>query len=206
MENKKTITERTESLTESDFSTSVPGLGDFHLRHLQMPDDIPLIHDWVTREYAKYWGMQESSIEEVEAAYMKILKHSRVFIGVYDNKPVFLLECYRAMEDQVGRYYDVQPGDYGMHILVAPADQPISKFTRHVFSVVMEFMFSDERVKRIVVEPDVRNEKIHILNKRAGFEYQQIIELPNKTAYLGFCTREQYESNNTDKSSNENIH
>lgn len=68
-------------------------------------------------------------------------------------------------------------------------------------------MFSDARVSRIVVEPDVRNEKIHILNKRAGFEYQQIIDLPNKTAYLGFCTREQYESNNNNKkSSNENIH
>lgn len=138
MENKQTITERTESLSEFIFNKHVPGLGDFHLRHLHMPDDIPLIHGWVTREYAKYWGMQGSSIEEVEAAYIKILEHSRVFLGIYDGKPVFLLECYRAMEDQVGKFYDVQPGDYGMHILVAPPNQPISNFTWHVFTVLME--------------------------------------------------------------------
>jgi Acetyltransferase (GNAT) domain len=206
MEHKKTITESAESLIESVFFTTVPGLGDFYLRHLQMPADIPLIHSWVTREYAKYWGMLESSVEEVEAAYMKILTHSQVFMGVYDNKTAFLLERYRAMEDQVGKYYDVQPGDYGMHILVAPADQPISNFTWHVFTVVMDFMFSDARVRRIVVEPDIRNEKIHALNRRAGFEYQQIIELPNKTAYLAVCTREQYESHNKGKSSNENFY
>jgi siderophore synthetase component len=173
-----------------EFFKCIPGSGDYYLRHLQMPEDIPLIHDWVTREYAKYWGMQGSSIEEVEAAYVKILKHAQVFMGFYNDKPAFLLERYRAMEDQVGKYYDVQPGDYGMHILVAPVDQRIPNFTWHVFTVIMDFIFSDARVERIVVEPDVRNEKIHILNKRAGFEYQQVIELPNKTAYLGVCTRE----------------
>jgi len=179
-------------LKEPLFLKHVPCLGDIHLRHLRMPADIPLIHDWVTREYAKYWGMQGSSIKEVEVAYVKILEHSQVFIGFHNDKPAFLLERYRAREDQVGKYYDVQPGDYGMHILVAPADQRIPNFTWHIFTAIMDYIFSDARVERIVVEPDIRNEKIHILNKRAGFEYQKIIELPNKNAYLGFCTREQY--------------
>jgi hypothetical protein len=194
----------------SEFLKPVSGLGDFRLRHLQMPEEIPLIHDWVTREYAKYWGMQGKSMEEVEAAYVKILEHSQVFMGFHNDKPAFLLERYWAMEDQVGKYYDVQLGDYGMHILVAPADQRIPNFTWHVFTVIMEFMFSDARVKRIVVEPDVKNEKIHILNKRAGFEYQQIIELPNKRAYLGFCTRERYHATdnkqNKENSSNETFY
>jgi putrescine N-hydroxylase len=187
--------EKEEIIEPIDFVKQIPGLGDFHLRSLQVPGDIPLIHDWVTRDYAKYWGMQGKSIKEVEAAYVKILEHSQVLMGFHNNKAAFLLERYWPMEDEVGKYYDVQPGDHGMHILVAPADQPISNFTWQVFTVIIDFIFSDERVKRIVVEPDVRNEKIHILNKRAGFEYQKIIELPNKRAYLGFCTREQYLAN-----------
>jgi siderophore synthetase component/RimJ/RimL family protein N-acetyltransferase len=174
------------------FFKYVPGMGRFYLRPLRMPEDIPVIHDWVNREYAKFWGMQNSSIDDVEAAYLKISVHSKVFLGIYCDRPTFLLECYRAIEDVVGEHYDAQPGDYGMHILVAPVDRPISNFTWHVFTVVMDFMFSDVKVDRIVVEPDVRNDKIHILNKRAGFEYQKTIELPNKTAYLAFCAREQY--------------
>lgn len=175
-----------------DFFKYVPGLGGLSLRPLRMPEEIPVIHDWVKRDYAKFWGMQHSSIEELEAAYLKISVHSQVLLGFYRDRPAFLLERYRAIEDLVGKYYDAQPGDYGMHILMAPTDRPISNFTWHVFTAVMDFMFSDARVERIVVEPDVQNEKIHTLNKRAGFAYQKTIELPDKTAYLAFCTREQY--------------
>ena len=30
-------------------------------------------------------------------------------------------------------------------------------------------LFSDHRIQRVVVEPDVRNEKVHKLNRKAGF-------------------------------------
>jgi siderophore synthetase component len=183
-----------DSAGPASFHQSIPELGEFYLRPLQLPDDIPFVHDWVTREYAKYWGMQGHSVAEVEAAYVKICAHSKVLIGFYQDRPTFLLECYRALDDQVGKYYEAQPGDYGMHILVAPADRPIPNFTSHVFTVIMNFIFSDPNVDRIVVEPDIRNDKIHVLNKRAGFEYRKIIELPNKTACLAFCTRARHEA------------
>lgn len=56
----------------------------------------------------------------------------------------------------------------------------------------MDFLFSHPDINRIVVEPDVRNDRIHRLNKRAGFVYERKVELPEKTAWLAFCTREQY--------------
>ncbi|HKX30398.1 MAG TPA: GNAT family N-acetyltransferase [Blastocatellia bacterium] len=174
------------------FSKYIPELGEFNLRPLRISEDLPTIHDWVNREYARYWGMVGHSREAVQSAYEKILTQAQVFIGFYRDQPAFLLECYWALEDQVGKYYEAQPGDYGMHILVAPTNHPLSDFTWHVFTVILDFMFSDSAVDRIVVEPDVRNEKIHVLNRRAGFEYQKVIELPNKTAYLAFCTRKQY--------------
>lgn len=176
------------------FEKRVPGLGTLALRPFQTPDDVPLVHTWVTREYAKYWGMQNRSIAEVEAAYDDILRtpRTRVLIGLHDEEPAFLVECYSPMEDPVGECYEARPGDRGMHILVAPAERRIPDFTWCVFTAVMDFLFSDETAERIVVEPDVRNEKIHRLNLRAGFQYQELIQLPAKTAYLAFCTREQY--------------
>ncbi|WP_428264830.1 GNAT family N-acetyltransferase [Haliangium sp.] len=176
------------------FRKSVPNVGEFTVRALRLPEDVPLVHDWVSRDYAHYWGMQNESMQEVEDAYREILRPpgSKVFIGQHDGAPAFLLEWYRASEDPIGRYYDVRPGDHGMHLLVAPAERAIPGFTWQVFQAVLEFMFGDDSVERIVVEPDVRNDKIHRLNRRAGFEYQQILQLSKKTAYLAFCTRERY--------------
>jgi siderophore synthetase component len=167
-------------------------LGDFWLRPLRIEEDAALIHDWVNRDYAKYWGMLGHSREQVASAYAEICRHSEVFLGFHKDKPAFLTECYPPATDPVGRHYAVQPGDRGMHILVAPAERPIPNFTWTVFTVVMDFLFSDPAVDRVVVEPDARNDKIHLLNRRAGFEYQKLIQLPNKTAFLAFCTREKY--------------
>lgn len=176
------------------FKKHVPKLGTLALRPLRIPEDIPLVHSWVTREHAKYWGMQNRSVEEVETGYKEISRvpQTRVFIGSHDEEPTFLVECYSPMEDPVGACYEARPGDRGMHILVAPAKRRISEFTWYAFTTVMDFLFSDETAERIVVEPDVRNEKIHRLNIRAGFAYQDLIRLPTKTAYLAFCTRKQY--------------
>jgi hypothetical protein len=44
----------------------------------------------------------------------------------------------------------------------------------------------------VVVEPDVRNAKIQALNERMGFRKQRIVTLPDKEAWLSFCTRDQY--------------
>ena len=166
----------------------------FNLRALQVERDVPVIHDWVNREYARYWQMQNTSPEEVKAVYTVITeaKNTKVLMGSYAGQPAFLLECYWVKDDPLSNYYDAKPGDFGFHILVAPAEKPIHNFTWSVFSVIVDYMLSDPAVQRLVVEPDVRNEKIHILNKRAGFEYHKVISLPQKEAYLAFCTREQY--------------
>lgn len=178
------------------FEKEVPTVGHFALSYLRVPEDIAVIHEWVNRDYATYWGMQNKSRKEVEEAYREILAipDSCVCLGFHNSKAAFLLECYHPRQDVIKDYYEVQPGDRGMHILVAPADRPIANFTWQVFTIVMDFMFRDETVERIVVEPDVRNEKIHRLNRRAGFVYQEVVQLPKKTAYLAFCTRGQYQA------------
>jgi hypothetical protein len=56
----------------------------------------------------------------------------------------------------------------------------------------MEHCFAGSRVRRVVVEPDVRNERIAALNAAAGFVVARTIALPTKDAALSFCTREDF--------------
>lgn len=176
------------------FERHIAGCGTFTLRRLEPDADGECIHDWVNRPYARYWGMQNTTVEEVRTAYREILAadHSTAWLGFHEGRPAFVLETYRAAGDRIADYYDVQPGDHGMHILVGPPRERIPGFTRHVFTVILEFLFSDPAVERIVVEPDVNNDAIHRLNLDAGFVYDRHIELPEKTAALAFCTRERF--------------
>jgi siderophore synthetase component len=162
------------------------------LRPLRIPEDMPIVQRWVSQERAGYWGLVGQSLEQVTTAYREIVRRAQVYLGFHEDAPSFLVECYDPAEDGLGAHYSVQPGDRGMHILVAPAVVPRSGFTWACFSTVMDFMFDDPSTQRVVVEPDIRNSKIHALNRRARFAYQKVIELPGKSAHLAFCTRERY--------------
>ncbi len=188
------MNENTE-ISNSLFSRVIEDFGTIHLRHLDIDRDIDTIYDWVTRPYANFWGMSDMSIDETLLEYKRLsaLKHYDVYIGIYNDKPIFLMEKYKASEDRIASYYAVKDGDHGMHILVGPSEQRITGFTWNVFTTILEYFFNKPNVDRIVVEPDVRNEKIHVLNKKAGFKYQKEIELPEKRASLAFCTRKDYE-------------
>ncbi|WP_128755324.1 GNAT family N-acetyltransferase [Aquimarina sediminis] len=181
-------------LSTTVFSKTIKSLGDIQLRFFDLEKDVQTIYDWVTKPYATYWGMQEYTLEEVKIAYQEIVEsnHHDAFIGMLDDQPIFLMERYKASKDPISDYYDAKEGDCGMHILVGPAKKKISNFTWYVFSTIIEYLFTDPRTDRIVVEPDVRNDKIHILNKKAGFKYHKEVDLPHKRAAIAFCEKEDY--------------
>jgi RimJ/RimL family protein N-acetyltransferase len=56
----------------------------------------------------------------------------------------------------------------------------------------MELLFDDPAVRRVVVEPDVRNTAVHALNETMGFRIDRQIAKPEKDAYLSTCTREMF--------------
>ncbi len=176
------------------FTRDIPELGVFELRPFSIEEDVAFLHDWVNQPYAQYWGMLNSSIEDVRKAYIELLETPgyEVFTAFWQGEPIFITECYAVAHDLIAQHYEVQRGDRGMHVLVGPPKRKISGFTWQVFTTIMEFLFADEKVTRVVVEPDIRNDKIHALNKRAGFVYEKVLQLPHKTAHLAFCTRAQF--------------
>jgi RimJ/RimL family protein N-acetyltransferase len=56
----------------------------------------------------------------------------------------------------------------------------------------MAHLFEDPVVRRVVVEPDVRNTAVHALNEAVGFLPEREIGKPEKEALLSFCTRERF--------------
>ncbi|MFF2845617.1 GNAT family N-acetyltransferase [Streptomyces sp. NPDC058001] len=170
--------------------------GGFAVRPLDPVADASLVHAWVTHPKAAFWMMQDARLQDVERAYMAIAagEHQGAFIGLYEGRPAFLMERYDPAYVELVGLYEPEPGDVGMHFLVAATDTPLHGFTRAVITAVMAFLFEDPATRRVVVEPDVRNTAVHALNAAVGFVPERELEKPEKRALLSFCTREQFEA------------
>ncbi|MEU6312757.1 GNAT family N-acetyltransferase [Streptomyces sp. NPDC047014] len=184
------------STTDTLYARTDAVLGDFAIRPLDPFADAELLHGWVTDPKAAFWMMQDASLPDVEREYMRITahEHHQAFIGLHEGRPAFLMESYDPRELELVGLYDPEPGDVGMHFLVAPTDTPLSGFTRAVITTVMAALFADPANRRVVVEPDVDNKAVHALNEAVGFVPERAITKPEKEALLSFCTREQFEA------------
>ncbi|MDY6942939.1 MAG: GNAT family N-acetyltransferase [Pseudomonadota bacterium] len=171
-------------------------LGEFALRRLAPEGDAEQVQRWTREPYARYWGMLDSSVSDVAAFYAQLNTKPgcAAYLGLFNGEPSFLVERYDPATDPVGGCYCVRPGDVGMHLLIAPTDEPLHGFSLAVMRTVMAYLFSRPETRRVVVEPDWRNHKIHALNRRVGFVHRQVVQMGEKTAYLAFCTRRQYDA------------
>ncbi|SDZ29709.1 Protein N-acetyltransferase, RimJ/RimL family [Micromonospora pattaloongensis] len=177
------------------FTRTDERLGKFTVRPVDPFGDAALLHRWVTHPKSAYWLMQDADEAAVVREYATIAARPDhdAFLGLHEGRPAFLVERYDPGRE-LGGVYDVQPGDVGMHFLVAPTDTPVHGFTRAVIVTVMELLFADPATRRVVVEPDVRNTAVHALNAYVGFRVVDTVRLPTKDAYLSICTRDQYEA------------
>ncbi|WP_030272814.1 GNAT family N-acetyltransferase [Streptomyces sp. NRRL B-24484] len=177
------------------FTRTDARLGEFSIRPLDPDADAALLHAWVTRPKAAFWMMQDATEDDVRTEYRRITEHPHhdAFLGMVDGVPAFLAERYDPARLELVGLHDAEPGDVGMHFLCAPADTPVHGFTRAVITTVMAFLFDDPAVRRVVVEPDVRNTAVHALNAAVGFEVIGPIAKPEKDALLSVCTRAQFQ-------------
>lgn len=176
------------------YSKFFSDFGTIEIRPFRISEDCEVLHEWVNMDYAFFWGMQGYDLQQVRQEYIKLMEpeHYDVFVGVFEGIPVFVLERYHPKQDVVGTLYPAQNGDCGIHIIVAPPRIKLPNFTWYLFTAIMDFVFRDSSVNRILVEPDIRNKKMFALCQRIGFQLDKIIELPNKTAQIAFLDRQQH--------------
>lgn len=168
------------------------------LEPLDVDRDLGLLHAWVTHPRSVFWDMQGATPDEVAREYTRIADdpHHHAWLGRADGVPAFLAETYDPAHSELADVPELQPGDLGMHVLVAPPTRHVPGFTRAVIRAVLEHCFADPGVRRVVVEPDVRNDRIAALNAAAGFQVARTITLSTpqstKDAALSFCTRDAF--------------
>ena len=170
--------------------------GRITIEPLDLDRDLELLHAWVTHPRSAFWMMQGALLDDVRTEYAGIAAHLHhdAFLGRVDGRPTFLVETYDpAYAEGLADLPELQPGDLGMHVLVAPPEgPPVPGLTTAVFDAVMAFCFADPRVGRVVVEPDVRNHAIRAKNLAAGFTELREVPLPGKTGMLSVCPREDW--------------
>ncbi|MFI7575424.1 GNAT family N-acetyltransferase [Micromonospora sp. NPDC049497] len=169
-------------------------LGEFALRTLDPDADAALLHGWVTHPKAVFWMMQDADLARVADEYRRIAAHPHhdAYLGLWRGTPAFLAERYDPAHVELVGLHAAADGDVGMHFLCAPTDTPVHGFTRAVITTVLDWIFADPAVRRVVVEPDVRNTAVHALNAAVGFAVVGPIRKPEKDALLSVCTREQF--------------
>ena len=169
-------------------------LGEFVVCPVNPVADLELLHRWLTHPKSAFWLMQNAARADVEREFREIAAAAdrAAFLGLYRGTPAFLVERYDPAKSELAGVYRPQPGDVGMHFLVAPTTRPVTGFTRAVIVTIMEMLFSELSTSRVVVEPDVHNTAVQELNAYVGFRIIDTVPLADKNAFLSVCTRDDY--------------
>ncbi|MFJ7767600.1 GNAT family N-acetyltransferase [Streptomyces sp. NPDC097107] len=180
------------------------GFGTVRVLPLDAAADAGVIHRWVSEERAAFWGMNGLTRDQVAGIYahMDTLDTHHAFLVVKDGEPVALLQTYDPGADRVSECYDVEPGDIGVHLLLAPAGTEGARpgWTAALAAALMAYVLLGLDRKRIVVDPDVGNEKAIARFLKQGFTAGPAVVLPEidlpdvylpeKKAQLAFLRRE----------------
>nr|WP_214651052.1 GNAT family N-acetyltransferase [Brachybacterium halotolerans] len=168
--------------------------------------DAPLVHTWLTDPRARYWEMTDHSPEQTLDYLRAIADDPRQdgWIGSLESADqpgtgadVVYLETYDPAILIPSHVLRTRAGDLGMHVLVGPpAGERRHGFTAEIMAAVMRFCFTERRAERVVVEPDVRNDRILAKNAAVGFRVLRELDLTvdghSKRAALSVCTREDF--------------
>lgn len=182
----------------------VDGFGTVRILPLDARADAGVIHRWVSEERAAFWGMTGLTEEQVAEIYahMATLDTHHAFLVVRDDEPVALFQTYEPSADRVGECYPVEPGDIGVHLLLAPAGPGAARpgWTSRLLTVLLSYALLVLDRTRVVIDPDVRNDKAVARFRRQGFTPGPVVTLPEvdlpdvylpeKKAQLAFLTRD----------------
>jgi acetyl CoA:N6-hydroxylysine acetyl transferase len=165
----------------------VPALdGEFQLRPVE-PDDLDLLVQWMNDpEVDRFWelaGPAERTATHLAAR--QAAEHAIPYVGVLAGVPMSYWELYRADLDPLAAYYEAHEHDGGVHLLLGPEPFRGKGLAAPLLREVVDRMFAeDDRMTRIVAEPDVRNERSIRAFERAGFRRTSELRLPDKQAAL----------------------
>src|SRR6266700_3978920 len=92
------------------------------LRPLNILTDLTLAYEWLRLTYARNTWKSNGPVKQLEEVYTQMMQcdFAQPFMVLQDNKPVCVAEFHHARHHEVGLYYESQPGDYAVSLLLSP--------------------------------------------------------------------------------------
>ncbi|MCF2938675.1 acetyltransferase [Paenibacillus alkaliterrae] len=157
-------------------------------------EDVHRLHHWHHQNHVIPFWKQNFSFPQYREYFQKLLadRHQTLYIGHLNGKPMSYWESYWAKDDIIAGHYEVEAGDQGIHLLFGPEEFLGKGYALPLLRAMTAFQFQHQDTKKVITEPDIRNEKVIHIFKKCGFEPQKEIDLPDKRALLMFCYRETF--------------
>jgi acetyl CoA:N6-hydroxylysine acetyl transferase len=168
---------------------------DIKFREVKMQKDLNRLHEWMNNEHViPYWKLNISLDlykEHLENALND--NHQKLYIGYIKETPMSYWERYWVNGDIIRDYYKYDKWDQGIHLLIGPKEFISKGYSVPLLLEMLRLQFTEKKTKKIVAEPDIRNEKMIHVFKKCGFQPVKNIILPDKEALLMFCERNRFE-------------
>lgn len=165
-------------------------------REVSLDQDLGRLHVWLNNEHVlPYWQQNDPLPQVRDTIVERAANESQtLYIGYLDHVPMSYWESYWTATDRISDYYDADPADQGIHLLIGPTEYLGKGYATPLLRAMTVFQFQHPETKRIVAEPDVRNEKAIRVFEKCGYEPRREVELSDKDALLMCCERKRFES------------
>ncbi|MEN5074462.1 GNAT family N-acetyltransferase [Isoptericola cucumis] len=169
--------------------------------------DAATLQSWLAHPASAFWRMDHLDVAGVHAYLAGVAADDDqdAWLGRLDGEPTFYVETYDPARVLLAGVHDAEPGDLGMHLLVAPppADPAARRhgLTDAVMAAVVRCCLAPRRAGglgagRVVVEPDVANRAVLAKNAAAGFRVLREVDVADgghtKRAALSVCAAEDF--------------
>lgn len=166
----------------------------FALRPVKYLDDMPLLYKWMHAEHVVDQWQLHLPMPQLKTHFEKMLAddHQRLYLILCDDKPIGYTEIYETARDRLSQYYKAKETDMGWHILLGDPAVVGKGYLKPTGMMISKFIFEHTEAKKIVVEPDSKVEVYQWIADSFAYHVQRLIEMPEKTASLYFCNRDEF--------------
>jgi lysine N-acyltransferase len=157
-----------------------------------MESDALTVAGWMSQPHVARWWQQPWSADRWSDEIKRLSAGdcSVPCMVSLDGTELGYLELYRVQRDPLSAYYDCDVNDWGVHVAIGEPDRIGGGIGRRLLAALTDALFAaDPRCRRVVAEPDVRNEASIRAFAAAGFVAVAQVQLPDKTAVLMVCPR-----------------
>lgn len=148
---------------------------------------LPLLHTWLQLPHVReFWDDGDRTVQQVQAHYFASQRDVLAFVAALDTEMVAYLQTYPVMPDSEYAFWCSEKGEtWGIDLFIGErkwlgrglAVPLITAFVRHLQELQPD-------LKRILIDPEHRNERARHVYNKAGFVSMDVVEIGFKRLNL----------------------